>query len=239
MVELKIIIDSREAVTSRIKDYLTKFGVGTMIQPLPVADYYIPSFDNNLKSCLIERKTVMDFVHGISSKRIWDQLKAMTSNEDITPVFLLEGSLAKIRRYSNWNIKSLSSLFLSIHFDWKILTIQSPSEFWSSVFIMEIAKRLQEGKKERIKPLRVSPVSMDDFERARFILEGFPRIGPVYAVRLLDKFKSLRNIFNAEEAELRKVVGPKRAKDMFNLIVEEFQVPEKLRLKYTEDNDES
>ena len=50
-------------------------------------------------------------------------------------------------------------------------------------------------------------VPMSESEQKQFILEGFPNVGPVKAKKLIEKFKNLKNIFNASESELRDILG--------------------------------
>jgi len=43
----------------------------------------------------------------------------------------------------------------------------------------------------------------------QYVLEGFPSIGPATAKKLLKKFKTLKNIINASDEELKKEIGKK------------------------------
>ena len=58
---------------------------------------------------------------------------------------------------------------------------------------------------------------MTEKEQLQFILEGFPDIGPVTAKKLLEKFKNLKNIFNASLEDLKEAIG-KKAENLFQLI---------------------
>jgi len=53
-------------------------------------------------------------------------------------------------------------------------------------------------------------------EQMQFILEGFPSIGPVKAKQMIEQFKTLKNIVNASEGDLEKVLG-KNTKEIYNL----------------------
>ena len=68
--------------------------------------------------------------------------------------------------------------------------------------------------------LNVAKRNLNKKERLQFILEGFPGIGPKTAKKLLKKFKTLKNIFNAEIDELRGIIGKKA--DVFNLTNEDY-----------------
>ena len=43
--------------------------------------------------------------------------------------------------------------------------------------------------------------------RKLHIIQGLPQVGPLLAKRLLGNFRSVRNIMNASETELRQVAG--------------------------------
>ena len=43
----------------------------------------------------------------------------------------------------------------------------------------------------------------------QFILEGFPGIGPKTSKKLLEEFKTIKNIINAPEEKLKKILGKK------------------------------
>ena len=46
-------------------------------------------------------------------------------------------------------------------------------------------------------------------EQMQFIIESFPGIGPKTAKKLLKKFKTIKNIINRPEKDLREVIGKK------------------------------
>ena len=66
-------------------------------------------------------------------------------------------------------------------------------------------------------PLNISKKNPNKKERLQFILEGFPGIGPKTAQKLLKRFKSLKEIFNASEEDLKKILG-KKAETLYELI---------------------
>jgi len=54
----------------------------------------------------------------------------------------------------------------------------------------------------------------------QFIIEGFPGIGPKTAKKLLEKFKTMKNIFNAPLEDLQKEIGKKA--DIFKIVEDEY-----------------
>ena len=64
---------------------------------------------------------------------------------------------------------------------------------------------------------RRRPESLE--EQKQFILESFPGIGPTTARKLLKEFKSIKSIINADEKELRKIIGKRT--ESFKKLVEQ------------------
>lgn len=75
-------------------------------------------------------------------------------------------------------------------------------------------------KKEKESSLNVTKKSLNKKERLQFILEGFPGIGPKTAKKLLEKFKTVKNIANSSMEELTEVIGKKA--DIFKLLEEQY-----------------
>ena len=75
-------------------------------------------------------------------------------------------------------------------------------------------------KKQKEPQLNVKKKALNNKEQAQFIIEGFPGIGPKTAIKLLKEFKTIKNIINASEKELKKVIG-KKAEVMKRIIEKE------------------
>jgi ERCC4-type nuclease len=74
------------------------------------------------------------------------------------------------------------------------------------------AKREQLAKDKDIR-LRTGRKGLTLTEAQQFVVESLPMVGPAMAKTLLQKFKSVRNIFNASREELMKIekLGAKKA----------------------------
>mgnify|MGYP001616828780 FL=1 len=68
---------------------------------------------------------------------------------------------------------------------------------------------------------RASKIFLNDKEQLQFILEGFPNVGSKKTQKLLEKFGSLKEIFNASVEELEAILG-KRAGEFRKLITKSF-----------------
>ena len=69
-------------------------------------------------------------------------------------------------------------------------------------------------------PLNARKKSFDKKEQMQFVLESFPSIGPTTAKKLLQEFKTMRNIFNSPIEDIQKVIGKKA--EIFKLLKERY-----------------
>jgi len=190
----KIIIDYHEK-NSLVPSILTKLGTNIEFKHLQVADYIV----NNIA---IERKTIPDLKSSIISKRILFQLrelkqypKALLVVEGISNFTLYEGIIHE---------NAFRGFILSTLLEHKIPIIFTEDEEDTARYLSVLARRT---KKAHISLRQKIPLSKE--EQQQFILEGFPGIGPSTAKKLLQEFKSIKNIINAKSEELEKIIGKK------------------------------
>ena len=86
---------------------------------------------------------------------------------------------------------------------------------------------LREKDKDNRKPVSVrsqtKPVTLP--EQQLFITESLPGIGPVSAKKLLNHFRTIRNLVNASKKELKEVegIGEKTAVNIIDVTNREFK----------------
>jgi Fanconi anemia group M protein len=204
----KIFVDYREK-NSMVASELISLGLGVEFLELKVGDYLV----NNIA---IERKTVSDFISSMINKRLHSQMESLQQYEN--KLLLIEG-IEEQELYSD-NSEGVSSnavrgFLLSILLKHKIPIIFTKNAEDTAKFIDVLAR-----KKETESSLNASRKSFNKKEQIQFILEGFPGIGPKTAKKLLEKFKTMNNIFNAPLEEITKVIGKKA--DIFKIIEEEY-----------------
>lgn len=187
-----IIIDNREK-NSLVPSELAKLNFNIKFEQLPLGDYI-------LNNTMIERKTLSDLQSSIINKRIFSQLKDLQQTNSI---LIIEGNKANNDKIIHPN--ALKGFLLSLSTDYKIPFIFSDNEKETALYISLLAKKPINKEIS----LRQSRSSLSTEEQKQFILEGFPGIGPTTAKKLLKEFKSLKNIFNAKEEDLEKVLGKK------------------------------
>jgi Fanconi anemia group M protein len=192
----KILIDNHEK-NSLVPAILSKLKMNYEFTHLEVADYLI----NNIA---IERKTIPDLKSSIISKRILFQLKELKQYpksllivEGISNFALYEGIIHE---------NALRGFILSTSLEHKIPIIFTENEEDTAKYLAVLAMR--ESKPKTPTSLR-QKLALSKEEQKQFILEGFPGIGPSTAGKLIEKFKTIKNIINASEEELKQFLGKK------------------------------
>lgn len=195
----KIIIDIREK-NSLVISELVHLGLETEFQTLKVADYLV-------NEVAIERKTVSDFISSMISRRLLKQLEEIQQYQN--RILIIEGideqelytdSEDRIGMHPN----AIRGFLLSILLKYKVPIIYTKDYKDTARFISVLSK-----KTEKEVSLNVTKKSLNKKEQMQFILEGFPGIGPKTARKLLEKFKTIKNILNSSVEDLEKEIGKK------------------------------
>ncbi len=191
-----IIADNREK-NSLVISELIALNNKLELKQLEVADYIIGNI-------AIERKTIADLISSMLSKRLFKQLENLKQYEN---------SLLIVENYSDLNLKdtnlsenALRGLLLSISLDFKIPIIFTKDEKDTAIFLSILAKK----KKTELSLRSKIPLSLQ--QQLQFILEGFPNIGPKTARKLLEKYKTIKNIINTKDEEIKSFLGKKADK---------------------------
>jgi len=214
--KIKIITDYREK-NSLVASELVHLGLEVEFRELKVADYLV----NNIA---IERKTVQDFISSMINKRISRQLQELQQYQE--RLLIIEGieehelytddaKENEEARRRGVHANAIRGFLLSITLNHKIPVIFTKNYEDTAKFIWILSR-----KKEKESSLNATKKSLNKKERMQFILEGFPGIGPKTAKKVLEKFKTLKNIVNAPLEELREAIGKKA--EVFKLIEEEY-----------------
>ena len=100
---------------------------------------------------------------------------------------------------------AIRGFLLSIILNYNVPIIFAKNSEDTAKFIFILSK-----KQSKEASLNVVKKTLDKKERMQFIVEGFSGIGPKTSKKLLKKFKTIKNIINSSQEELKEVVG-KRA----------------------------
>jgi Fanconi anemia group M protein len=199
-----IIIDKREH-QSLVTANLVEQKANISHEILEIGDYLI-------NETIIERKTYSDFLSSITDKRLFTQLKEMKKYPQ--PILILENF--NFSYISNIHQNAIRGTILSIITNYKIPIIYTKDSQDTSKFLIQIAKRQEKNPQEFA--IRETKSKLSIKQQKQFILEGFPGIGPTTAKTLLQKFDSLKNIFNAKEEQLKKILSKDKLQKFKNLL---------------------
>jgi ERCC4-type nuclease len=201
--KLQIIVDHREK-NSLVITELNSLDFEITYKQLPVADYLI----NNIA---VERKTFSDFKSSIINKRLPQQLLEL---KQYPQHFLILEGIEKEDPYSGGiHENAFRGFLLSILLEFNVPVIFTLNEKDTAKYLYVLAK-----KKDRPEQaIRASKIFLTDKEQLQFVLEGFPNIGPIAAKKLLKNFKTIKQLANATEEELKELIG-KKAEILFKLL---------------------
>ena len=210
--ELKITADLHEK-NSLVAAELVSLGVNVEFKHLKVADYLIGD-------AAVERKTISDFISSMINKRLLRQLEELKQFEK--RLLVIEGiDEQELYNDENSNGKgmhgnSIRGMLLYIVLEAKCPIIFTKDYEDTAKFLFLIARRMSLGKKEI--SLHAKKKARNKEEQIQYILEGFPGIGPATAKKLLKKFRTIKNIINADIEQLKEVIGKKA--EIFKIVGE-------------------
>ncbi|MEM1525456.1 MAG: ERCC4 domain-containing protein [Nitrososphaerales archaeon] len=193
---MKIIADTREPDVMMV--LLSALGFEVERRVITPGDYIISN------ECAVERKTIQDFLTSLFQGRLLDQMNRL-KDAYTKPILLLEGNLAW-ELNGRKNPHAFWGALLKIQLDMGIPVLITMDVRQSADLLYTLARRMQ--REESSKPcIRHKPKLLNERDMQRFIIEGLPGVGAELSIRLLKHFKSVRRIFQASEAELRRVEG--------------------------------
>jgi len=195
-----ILADYREK-NSLVCSELVSLGSDCEFQELKVGDFIVGEV-------VVERKTVKDFISSMFNKRLSEQLENMKQYEK--RLLLIEG-IEEQELYNDEpegiNGNAVRGMLLSISLDSKCPIIFTKDYVDTARFLHVLKKRQEKTGKEA--SLNAKKRNLSFQEQKQFILEGFPNVGPKKAKMLIDKFKTLKNIANADEKDLAEILNAK------------------------------
>ncbi len=205
--QLQMFIDDRELRSAVAKDLFKK---NVVLKPvrLPVADFIVSD------RVAVERKMDADFEASILDGRLFLQAGELKSTFE-SPLIALVGST-----FQRIQPNALRGALISLAVDYKLPLFFFDTDTELADFLHALAQ------KEQLAPDRMHRVQFakkgDSLEdQQRLVAESLPGLGPKTALALLQHFKTLQNIANADEKALEAVEGI--AKNRANAIRKVFQ----------------
>ena len=195
-----IITDHRER-NSLVPEQLEKEGFDLEFQQLKVADYLV-------KDIAIERKTVNDFITSMKNRRLLKQLEELQQYKK--RLLIVEGRdeqelYTDSEDWIGMHPNSIRGFLLSIVLKYNVPIIFTKNYLDTVRYIALIAKKKTNSELS----LNVKKKALNKKEQLRFIVESFPGIGPKNADKLMKHFRTLKNLINSSEEELKEVIGKK------------------------------
>ena len=207
---IKIVVDTREK-NSLVISELMGLGIEIEFKQLHIGDYIV-------KNTVIERKTVSDFTSSMVNKRLIRQLKNLQKKK--RKLLLIEG-IDEQELYSEEsavNENAIRGFLLSITLNYQVPILFTKDCEDTAKFLKVLALK---PDKEREMGINDKPRPRNVKEQLQYILEGFPGIGPKTARKLLDEYKTFRNIINEDINKLHKLIGKKA--EVFKLLDEVYR----------------
>jgi len=192
----EIIVDFREAFSIKLK--LSELGSRVVEKSITPADYVLS------ENCAVERKTLKDFLRSIYDGRLFEQVERLAKAYE-KPILIVEGyTLQGLEDVENPKI--FWGALARVLAEWGVSVIFTPDERGTALFLYSLAEKLQKESERRVLAKR-KPRVYTLREKQLLILQGLPNIGPERAAKLLERFGTLRRVFQASERELLSVEG--------------------------------
>jgi Fanconi anemia group M protein len=192
---LRITVDHREKASGLV-GLLKEEDVVVEVKHVRYGDYVIDGF------ATIERKTAKDFLVSIIDGRLFNQL-ANLKRYCQNPLILVEGD--PYQTLLDFNPNAIKGAFLSVQAMWRIPVILSEGKEDTKNIMLTIGR--QHEKHVDVVPLREGYRPGRLKSRQLFVLQGFPKVGPKLAKRLIERFRSVSRVMNATVGELAQVDG--------------------------------
>ena len=168
---------------------------------LPAGDYQIDEY------LLVERKTIADLSASIKDGRLFKQAGKLAS-VPMQSMIILEGTSSMIQSFGLTR-EAIQGALVTLSLVYKIPLLRSRNPEETARLILYAARQVQSYGCKQIYP-RPFPYARrlkDKYKRQIHVLQGLPGIGPARACLLLDKFGTLKTIFNAPVNELEQIPG--------------------------------
>ena len=208
MGDIKIVADYREK-PSGIPDLLRIKGAEVELRQLNNSgDYFI----NN--KITVERETAEDFIQSLVSNRLFIQCQRIKAFSEY-PLLIIEGNPFRTRH--KINTKAVKGAILSVSAAWQIpVYITADSEETAEILL--IAGKQMVMAKVPVVRSGIKPKRRDS--RKLWFIQGLPAVGPVLALRLLERFKPVKRIINLSKEELLQIegIGTKKARQIMEFI---------------------
>ncbi len=191
----KIIIDIHEKNSLIYSELYASEEIELETKSLEIGDYLVG------ETC-IERKTFQDLIGSIISRRIFTQLENLSKYNK--RILIIEGE--ENFREVNLNPNAIRGFILSVMQNFETPVLRTKNSEDTAKYLITLAKQQEKPKKEMSLHSRI-PKTIG--EQKQYVLESFPGVGPTTAKKLIEKYKTLKNIFNQPKKLIEEEIGKK------------------------------
>jgi len=210
-----IYVDNRE-MKSFTFESLKGFDAKLEPKQLKVGDYICSD-----RVC-IERKTVSDFIQSMFNQRIFEQLSSLSESFE-RPVLIIEGNSKALFSERNIHANTVRGILSAIAIDFGIPIIWTHNSKETAAQVFWIANREQILEK-REPSIRANKKARTLAKQQEFLVAGLPSVNSKLSKRLLKEFKTVKNVFTAEQEKLINVdkIGKEKAKKIHDVLNSEY-----------------
>ncbi len=209
--ETLITVDYRERQSNVCRHLSDNPEVQVEWEQLSTGDYVI---DHQI---IVERKTCVDFVQSIVDGRLFKQAKRLKSSVE-RAVLIIEGD----NLYSTGldvTKEAVHGALISISIMWYIPVLFAVDAEETARILSTMLHQWTKHHDEVLPRPGYKPKKTN--KRKSYILQGLPNVGPGISKRLLERFKSVKNVICANESELTEIKGigkvkAKRIREILN-----------------------
>ena len=206
---MTIYVDTRE-INSLVPEFLNNMDKMFVWKKLEVGDYIIET--QNHTPIVIERKSAEDYISSLIDGRLNNQLFSLSRNFEISYI-IIEGNIFEaLKNHENLNRNAILSSMTTVTLKRSpigkkgVITIIPVENAWDTAYIIKkIDDTIEKNDIFRIP--KMQKIEWTHEERAALFLTAIEGIGPNKAKNLLKKFKSIKNVANAEIDEISQTNG--------------------------------
>ncbi|PIO03127.1 hypothetical protein COT57_00990 [Candidatus Micrarchaeota archaeon CG09_land_8_20_14_0_10_55_25] len=209
--KVQVFVDDREFKSEVCRQL---FELGALLYPkrLSVGDYVLSG------RVAVERKSDADLESSIIDGRLFAQAKDLKENFE-SPLLAVIG-----KEFQRINPKALRGALISLAVDFKLpaFFFENSQEFAEFLYALGEKEQLKESRETRI---RFGKKGFSLQEQQRFIVESLPGVGPKNARFLLENFKSVQDVFEADAEDLQDVegIGKKKAEEIRRVLSSDYE----------------
>ena len=209
-----LVVDSREP--KRVFDKLQAKNAKFQIQTLAYGDFLIMG---DRKNFVIERKDIFDFVNSVESKRMWNQAMGLEKYEGYQKIVMIEGDLKELlARRQGMNFGRWIGMEGTLLEGWNISIVRTSGLDETLALIWYLEERLDGQHNHEFTTPNIKKTGRNIEEEVLDVIMAFDGVGGKMGTELIEKFKSLKNIFKAKKDKLAGVIGDKKAQHLLDVL---------------------